>query len=112
MPVRCSARLRGSCLASPGFQGGLLGQLQRFHRGGWAAVGALEVGGKHGPPGFDGGSTGRPPGGQGGVDADDFSYRPFPRVLVRPFGESEAETVAEVAALGRCCRFPMRRRWL
>ncbi len=83
-------------LGLPGFQGGLLGQLQRFDRGGWAAVGALEVCGKHGPPGFDGGSTGRPPGGQGGVDADDFSYRPFPRVLVRPFGESEAETVAEV----------------
>jgi hypothetical protein len=56
----------------------------------------LEVGGKHGPPGFDGGSTRRPPSRQGGVDADDFSYRPFPRVLVRSFGESEPEAVAEV----------------
>jgi hypothetical protein len=30
------------------------------------------------------------------VDADDFSYRSFPPVLVQPFGESEAEAVAEV----------------
>jgi hypothetical protein len=59
-------------------------------------MGPLEVGGEHSPPAFNSGSTGRPPGGQGGVDADDFSYRPFPRVLVRPFGELEAEAVAEV----------------
>jgi hypothetical protein len=56
----------------------------------------LEIGGKHGPPRLDRGATGRPLSGQSGVDADDFSYRPFPRVLIRPFGESEAETVAEV----------------
>ena len=31
------------------------------------------------------------------MDADDFSDRPFPRVLVRPFGESETKTVVEVA---------------
>ena len=31
-----------------------------------------------------------------GVDADDFSYRPLPRILVGPFGESDAEAVAEV----------------
>jgi len=30
------------------------------------------------------------------VDADDFSYRLLPCVLVRPFGESDAEAVAEV----------------
>jgi hypothetical protein len=83
-------------LGLPGFQGGLLGQLQRFDRCGWAAVGALEVCGKHAPPRFDCDSTGRPPGGQDGVDPDDFSYRPFPSVLVRSFGESEAEAVAEV----------------
>ena len=46
------------------------------------------------------GSTRRPPGIQAGVDADDFSDRPFPRVLVRPFGESESETVAEVVLQG------------
>ena len=56
----------------PGFQGGLLGQLQRLHRSGWAAVGLLEMGCEHGPPGFDAGSTRRPPGIQGRVDADDF----------------------------------------
>jgi hypothetical protein len=56
----------------------------------------LEICGKHGPPGFDGGSTGRPPGGQGGVDTDDFPDRSFPRVLIRPFGELDAEAVAEV----------------
>ena len=51
----------------PGFQGGLLGQLQRLHRSGWAAVGPLEIGGEHGPPGFDAGSTRRPPGIQAGL---------------------------------------------
>jgi hypothetical protein len=83
-------------LGLPGFQGGLLRQLQRLDRCGRAAVGPLEVCGKHAPPAFDGGATGRPPGGQGGVDADDFSYRPFLRVLIRPFGELDAEAVAEV----------------
>jgi hypothetical protein len=43
-----------------------------------------------------------------GVDADDFSDRPFPRILVRPFGESQSETVAEMLLKGgviglRCC---------
>jgi hypothetical protein len=80
----------------PGFQGGLLGQLQRLHRSGWAAVGLLEIGCEYPPPGFDAGSTRRPPGIQAGVDADDFSDRSFPRVLVRPFGESQAEIGAEV----------------
>jgi hypothetical protein len=58
-------------------------------------VGLLEIGCEHSPPGFDAGSTRRPSGIQRRVDADDFSYRPFPRVLVRPFGELEPETVAE-----------------
>jgi hypothetical protein len=30
------------------------------------------------------------------VDDDDFSYRLLPRVLAWPFGEPEAEAVAEV----------------
>ena len=38
-------------LGFAGFQGGLLGQLQRLHRGGWAAVGLLEVGGEDAPGG-------------------------------------------------------------
>jgi hypothetical protein len=59
-------------------------------------VGALEIRGEHAPPRLDGSSTGRPPGDQGGVDTDDFSYRSFPRVLVWPFGELDAEAVAEV----------------
>jgi hypothetical protein len=59
-------------------------------------VGSLEIRREHSPPGFDAGSTRRPSGIQRGVDADDFSYRPFPRVLVRPFGESEPEIVAEM----------------
>ena len=83
----------------------MLGQLQRFHRIGWAAVSPFEIGREHGPPGLDAGSTRRPPGIQGGVDADDFSYRPFPRVLVWPFGEREAETVAEVVLEGGVVRF-------
>jgi hypothetical protein len=75
----------------------LLGQLQGFHRGGWAAVGLLEIGCENGPASLDAGPACRPPGSQCGMDADDFSDRPFPRVLVRPFGESETKTVVEVA---------------
>jgi hypothetical protein len=59
-------------------------------------VGLVEIGRQHGPPSFDAGSTRRPPGIQGGADADDFSYRSFPRVLVWPFGELQSEVVAEV----------------
>jgi len=41
-----------------GFQGGLLGQVQRFHRRGWPAMDSLEVGGQDAPPSLDAGSTG------------------------------------------------------
>jgi hypothetical protein len=46
-------------LGFPGFQGGLLGQLQRFHRRGWPAMRSLEVRCKDTAPGLDRGSTGR-----------------------------------------------------
>ena len=79
-----------------GLQRGLLGQLQRFHRRGWPAVGCLEIGGKDAPLGLDGGSTGRPAGVQSRVDADDFPYRPLPHVLVGTLGEPDTEAVTKV----------------
>ena len=57
---------------------------------------ALKVRGQDAPPSLDGGAPGRPPGDQSRVDADDFSHRLLSGVLVRPFGESEAEAIAEV----------------
>ena len=72
-----------------GFQGGLLGQLQRLDRGGRSAVDTLEVGGEFAAPDLNGGSAGRPAGIQSGVDADDFSDRPQPCVGVGPFGEPD-----------------------
>ena len=74
-----------------GFQGGLLGQLQRLNRGGWSAVDTLEVGGELAAAGLNGGAAGRPASVQSGVDADDFSDRPQPWVRVGPFGEPDAE---------------------
>jgi hypothetical protein len=83
-------------LGFAGFQGGLLRQLQRFHRRGRPAMRSLEIGGKDAAPGLDRGSTGRPAGDQDGVDANDLTYRLLPHILVGTFGESEAEAFAEV----------------
>jgi hypothetical protein len=80
----------------PGFHGGLLRQLQRFHRRGWPAVGALKVRGQDAPPSLNGGSTTRPPSSQIGVDADDFTYRPLPHIPVGTLGEPDAQTVTEM----------------
>jgi hypothetical protein len=79
-----------------GFQGGLLGQLQRLNRGGRAAVDTLEVGRELAAPDLNGCPPGRPTRVQTWVDADDFSDRPQSWVRVGPFGEPEVETRPEV----------------
>ena len=79
-----------------GFQGGLLGQLQRLNRRGWTAVDTLEVGGELAAPDLNARPTGRPARVQSGVDADDLSDRPQPWVRVGPFGEPDPETGPEV----------------
>jgi hypothetical protein len=67
-----------SVLAVTGLQGGLLGELDRFDRGGRAAVVGLKPRGELALAGLDGLPAGGPAGGQGRGDADDLPDRPFP----------------------------------
>ncbi len=54
------------------------------------------------------GPTGRPARVQSGVDADDLSDRPQPRVRVGPFGEPDPETGPEVVLQGGVVGFRRR----
>ena len=60
-----------------GFQGGLLGELDRLDHAGRAAVVALEGGGQLAAAGLDGGAAGGPALVQGRVDPDDLADRAF-----------------------------------
>ena len=86
----------GFVLGLPGLQGGLLGQLQRFDRGGWSAMIALEGDGQFASADVDVGAAAGPALVQAGVDADDLPDRPLGRVAVEAFGEPDAEIAAEV----------------
>ena len=83
-------------LGLAGFQGRLLGQMQRFNRGRRPAVIALKRNGQLTLAYLDVGAAGRPALVQSRVDADDFSDRPFGRVAAGAFGEANSEGVAEV----------------
>ena len=114
--ARCSASERGSCLASPGLQGGLLGQLERLHRGRWAAVVGLERGRQRGPAHVDRGPAAwtRPRISSSG-DADDLAdrsacRRPRPRRRRSGAGTSP-RAVGAARPRGGCCTARTRRRW-
>jgi len=90
----------------PGFQRGLLRELDGLDRPGWAAVPGLELPGELTAPDVDH----QPPGGPGLeqplVDPDDLPHRSLAR-LARPLGELHTEPVAQqslqpgVVPLGR-----------
>jgi hypothetical protein len=79
-----------------GFQGGLLGQVQRFDRSEWPAMIMLELDRQLAATGFDVGAAGRPALVQSRVDTDDPPNRPLRRVGSGPFGEPHPQRVAEV----------------
>jgi hypothetical protein len=70
-----------------GFQGCLLGQVQRFDRGGWPAMIMLEPDGQLAAAGLDVGTAGRPTLVQSGIDTDDLPDRPLRRIGAGPLGE-------------------------
>ena len=91
-----------------GLQGGLLGQVERFDRGGWPAMVGLELDGEFAPAGVDQARR---------LDQRSFSRGSTPtisrigrlrRVGAGPFGEPHAEAVAEVlfegGVVGLRCR--------
>ena len=67
----------------PGFQGGLLGQVQRLDRGRRPAVLDLEPGRQDAAVDVDRGPPPRPQLGEAWVDAGDLADRPLPHLGVR-----------------------------
>ncbi len=93
-------------LGVAGLQRCLLGQVQRFDRGGWSAVLSLELDGELATADVDVGPAGRPPLIQPSVDANDFPDRPLARIGAGTCSEPHPQRVAEVLLQGRCCRSP------
>ena len=85
--VRCSARVRGSCLRVAGLQRGLLRQLQHLHPARRPAMITGEVGGELGPADVDDLPPCRPALVQPRIHADDLPDRPLRPVPAGPFGE-------------------------
>ena len=86
----------GFVLGVPGFQGGLLRQLQRLYRGRRSTMITLKLGRQLTLPVLDQHSAGRPTLVQRWVDTDDLAHRRFPRVGVGPVREPHPQPVAEM----------------
>ena len=109
--VRCSARVRGSCLAS---------RVSRVAC--WARwIASTGVGGRPWSAWNAAASSPRRASMvarrvdqrcvQAGVDTDDLAHRPLAALGVRALGERDARAARAGASRGRCCRSPRRRRW-
>ena len=81
-----------------GFQGRLLGQVQRFDRGRRAAMIVLELDGELAAAGVDVGAAGRPALVQARVDTDDLPDRPLAADRCRAVRRTARPSVSR-----RCC---------
>jgi hypothetical protein len=86
----------GFVFGVPGFQGGLLRQLQRLHRRRWPTMITLKPGRQLTLPVLDQHPPRRPTLVQRRVHADDLTHRPLSRIGVGPIGKPYAEPVVEV----------------
>ncbi len=93
-----AARVRSFGIS--GFQGGLLRQLDCFHRRRGPTMLTLKPGRQLTLPNLDQHPPGRPALVQRRVDADDLPHRRFPRIGVGPVREPYAESVVEVVFQG------------
>ena len=80
----------GFVFGVPGFQGGLLRQLQRLHRCRWPTMITLKLGRQLTLPFLDQHPPARPTLVQRGINTDDFPDWPLGRVGAGPFGEPHA----------------------
>ena len=84
-----------------GFQGGLLGQCDRFDVGGFASVVCLELLGQLGGAGFDGLAARLPGSVESGVDADDFADRALTPTGWCYLGELQSEALPKMCFQAR-----------
>jgi hypothetical protein len=94
----------GFVLGLPGFQGGLLGQLDGLHHRRWAAVVGLERRREHAAAGLDRDPAGGPPRVQARVDPDDLADRALAPVGAFPLREDQPEAGPQVLLQGGVVR--------
>jgi hypothetical protein len=90
----------GFVLGLPGLQGGLLRQLQGFHRGRRPTMITLKLGRQLTLPVLDQRPPRRPTLVQRRVHADDLRHRPLTRILVVPISEPHPQSVPEMMFQG------------
>jgi hypothetical protein len=90
----------GFVLGITSLQRGLLRKVQHLHRSRRPAMITLKPARQLTASSLDAGPPCRPATVQGGVDADDLTYRPEPRICVGSFREADAEPVVEVVFQG------------
>ena len=90
----------GFVFGVPGFQGGLLRQLQRLHRRRRPTMITLKPGRQYTLPVLDQHPPRRPTLVQGRVNTDDLPHRPLTRISVGPVREPHPQPVAEMVLQG------------